>query len=180
MQDALTVEGLIAKLRQLLNTDKIQLTDSIVWTHREWGCVAVADVVPVDHAAANDPGLYGCVTFVPCKHVPKETSDHYFEITVERVPGDQKIATIKAFRMVTTDLKGSMGLAEAKQAVESVPIFNGGSESPGRPYVFSPIPPHLFKQCEAYFVNIPGLHYSSNEHNPDTEEGPFPLSVSST
>lgn len=173
MQNALTVEALMAKLRQMLNSDKIQLTDSVVWRHREWGCVAIVDAEPISNTEVNlDPGLCGCVEFIPGKFVPKEqNTDHFFQITLNQVPADQKIATIKAFRTVWSLIKKTtMGLAEAKQAVETISItYSGGTKSPGKPYLFPPCAPHMIDECKSHFAPIPGLGWSVDEINKDSD-----------
>jgi ribosomal protein L7/L12 len=137
---ALTVEDLIALLQRKISAGTIQSTDRLVWDHTEWGFVDICGIVVPN--SENDSGLAHTVSFRPMKHIPVEKAEYYFNISVdsvESVRNDQKILAIKAFRFIDAVRGGTMGLAEAKNAVESI--------RPDHPFIFERILPHQIKAC---------------------------------
>jgi ribosomal protein L7/L12 len=159
-ESALTVEDLIALLRRKIASATINPTDRVIWNHKEWGFVDICDVVvPV---ADDDPGLVGTVALKPMKHIPIEKTDHYFNIVVESVRADMKIAGIKAFRMVDSVRGKGMGLAEAKAAVESIRI--------GYPFVFERILPIHIKACEKELRGVGGMQWHTQELGKDEDD----------
>lgn len=157
----LTVEDLMMLLQRKVSKGEIERTHRIVWNHKEWGIVDICDVVfgASIVEAAGDSGYTDCAILKPMKHIPLEATDRYFDIAVRRVAPEIKIAAIKAFRAVSAECTTAgdiaMGLAEAKQAVESI--------TPEHPFIFSHVLPRFFEKCKGH-LNIRGLEYQLIEH----------------
>ena len=137
-------------LREKVADGAISKTDTVMWKHREWGYVAVTDIVKVDHEAEGDAGLYGCCALVPAKFVPKENAEGSFTFTIKSVSADKKISAIKAMRVA----QAGLGLKEAKDIIDSCPIISYTGISSGTPYVATGIRPSQIGYWRDAFKDI--------------------------
>jgi large subunit ribosomal protein L7/L12 len=85
----------------------IEVAELVKKLENDWGVSAAA---PVTVAAAG-PGA-GAASAAPAAEAKTE-----FDVVLSSVPGDKKIAVIKAVR----EIKAGLGLAEAKKLVEEAP-----------------------------------------------------------
>ena len=97
------IEELVEKLSNLTVLDMAKLKESL---EDKWGVKAAAGAPMMMAAPAAAGGDAGAAA--------EEATD--FQVVLEAVPADKKIAVIKAIREVT-----SLGLKEAKEMSESVP-----------------------------------------------------------
>ena len=162
MNGQLTVEELILSLREKVADGVISNTDTVMWNHREWGYVAVTDIVKLDPDALGDMGLVNCCALIPAKFVPKEKGEGCYKFTIHSVPSNMKIAAIKALRCVLPDI----GLKEAKDIIESCPfVYTGTTHAyppppTGLPYVIDNISPNKIVSFKETFGPITGLKFS--------------------
>jgi large subunit ribosomal protein L7/L12 len=95
------INGLVEELSKLTVLEAAELVKAL---ETKWGVTAAA---PVAVAAAAGPG-----TAAPVAEVQTN-----FDVILESVPADKKIAAIKAVR----EVKAGLGLADAKALVEGAP-----------------------------------------------------------
>ena len=108
------IAGLVEQLGKLTVIETAELVKQLEST---WGVSAAA---PVAVAAAGAPAA-GAAS------APVAEAKTAFDVILATVPGDKKIAVIKAVR----EVKAGLGLAEAKKLVEEAPkpVLEGANKA---------------------------------------------------
>jgi len=98
----------------LSNATVIEIADLVKELESKWGVTAAA---PVAVAAAGPAGAAA----------PAAEAKTTFDVILQSVPADKKIAVIKAVR----EVKAGLGLAEAKALVEGAPkpVLEGANKA---------------------------------------------------
>ena len=107
----------IAKyVNELSNLTVMEINDLVKQLEEKWGVTAAAPV------AVAAPGGGGGAAAAPAAEA--QTT---FDVILQSVPADKKIAVIKAVR----EVKAGLGLAEAKALVEGAPkpVLEGASKA---------------------------------------------------
>jgi large subunit ribosomal protein L7/L12 len=99
----------------LSNATVIEIADLVKELESKWGVTAAA---PVAVAAAGPAGAAAA---------PAAEAKTTFDVILQSVPADKKIAVIKAVR----EVKAGLGLAEAKALVEGAPkpVLEGANKA---------------------------------------------------
>ena len=99
----------------LSNATVIEIADLVKELESKWGVTAAA---PVAVAAAGPAGAAAA---------PAAEAKTTFDVILQAVPADKKIAVIKAVR----EVKAGLGLAEAKALVEGAPkpVLEGANKA---------------------------------------------------
>ena len=105
-----------ALVETLSNATVIEIADLVKELENKWGVTAAAPV-----QAAPQGGASGG------QAAPVAEAKTTFDVILASVPGDKKIAVIKAVR----EVKAGLGLAEAKALVEGAPkpILEGANKA---------------------------------------------------
>ena len=104
-----------ALVETLSNATVIEIADLVKELESKWGVTAAA---PVAAAAAGPAGAAAA---------PAAEAKTTFDVILQAVPADKKIAVIKAVR----EVKAGLGLAEAKALVEGAPkpVLEGANKA---------------------------------------------------
>src|SRR5262247_890220 len=106
-----------AIVQQLSGLTVLEVADLVKQLEESWGVSAAA---PVAVAAAGGAAAGGAAA-------PAAEAKDAFDVILESVPADKKIAVIKAVR----EVKAGLGLAEAKALVEGAPkpVLEGANKA---------------------------------------------------
>src|SRR6058998_2864312 len=105
-------------VEQLSKLTVVETADLVKKLEEAWGVTAAAPVAAV--AAAGGAAAAGAAA-------PAAEAKDAFDVILESVPADRKIAVIKAVR----EVKAGLGLAEAKALVEGAPkpVLEGANKA---------------------------------------------------
>lgn len=106
----------VKMVEDLSNATVIEIADLVKELESKWGVSAAAPVAVA--AAGGAPGAAAA---------PAQEAKTTFDVILQSVPADKKIAAIKAVR----EIKAGLGLAEAKALVEGAPkpVLEGANKA---------------------------------------------------